>query len=201
VRSAVSADVTGLLRAWSQGDAGAAEKLVPLVYDELKRQAARYMRRERRDHTLRPTALVHEAYLRLVGQDRVAWKSRAQFFGVAAQVMRRVLVDHARQRAAAKRAGGWCRVSLDEDLGAPARELDLVELEDALGELAALDPEKVRMVELRFFGGLSLEDTAEVLEVSPSTVTREWRMTRAWLYRRLGRGSTGATRARTGPPA
>jgi RNA polymerase sigma factor (TIGR02999 family) len=130
VRSAVSADVTGLLRAWSQGDAGAAEKLVPLVYDELKRQAARYMRRERRDHTLRPTALVHEAYLRLVGQDRVAWKSRAQFFGVAAQVMRRVLVDHARP-----------------------------------------------------------------------TVTREWRITRAWLYRRLRRGNVGATAPGTGPPA
>jgi RNA polymerase sigma factor (TIGR02999 family) len=201
VRSAVSADVTGLLRAWSQGDAGAAEKLVPLVYDELKRQAARYMRRERRDHTLRPTALVHEAYLRLVGQDRVAWKSRAQFFGVAAQVMRRVLVDHARQRGAAKRAGGWCRVSFDEDLGAPAPDLDLVELEDALRELCALDPEKVRMVELRFFGGLGIDETAEMLEVSPSTVTREWRITRAWLYRRLRRGNVGATAPGTGPPA
>ena len=199
--SAVSADVTGLLRAWSRGDPAAGEKLVPLVYDELKRQAARYLRRERRDHTLRPTALVHEAYLRLVGQDRVAWKSRAQFFGVAAQVMRRVLVDHARQRAAAKRAGGWCRITLDEGLGAPVPDLDLVALEDALGELAALDPDKVRIVELRFFGGLSLEETAEVLEVSPSTVTREWRMIRAWLYRRLRRGTTGATGPRTGPPA
>jgi len=192
VRSAVSADVTGLLRAWSHGEPGAAEKLVPLVYDELKRQAARYLRRERRDHTLRPTALVHEAYLRLFGQDRAAWKNRAQFFGVAAQVMRRILVDHARNRGAAKRAGGWRRVSLDDDMGAPARDLDLVELEDALVELATLDPDKVRMVELRFFGGLSLDETAEVLGVSPSTITREWRMTRAWLYRRLRRRETGA---------
>jgi RNA polymerase sigma factor (TIGR02999 family) len=193
----VGADVTGLLRAWSQGDPDAAEKLVPLVYADLKRRAARYLRGERREHTLRPTALVHETYLRLVGQDRVAWKSRAQFFGVAAQVMRRILVDHARERGAAKRAGGWCRVSLDEDIGAPSRDLDLVELESALQELSALDPEKVRMVELRFFGGLNLEETAEVLRVSPSTVTREWRMTRAWLYRRLRRGGTGATGPRT----
>jgi RNA polymerase sigma factor (TIGR02999 family) len=200
LRSAVSADVTGLLRAWSEGDTGAAEKLAPLVYDELKRQAARYMRRERRDHTLRPTALVNEAYLRLVGQDRVAWKSRAQFFGVAAQVMRRILVDHARGRAAAKRAGGWCRVSLDEEMGAPARALDMVELEDALQELSALDPGKVRLVEMRYFAGLSLEETAEVLQVSPSTVTREWRMARAWLYRRLRRANA-AGRPRTGPPA
>lgn len=192
MRSAVSADVTGLLRAWSHGEPGAAEKLVPLVYDELRRQAARYLRRERRDHTLRPTALVHEAYLRLFGQDRAAWKNRAQFFGVAAQVMRRILVDHARHRGAAKRAGGWRRISLDDDLGAPARDLDLVELEDALVELAALDPDKVRMVELRFFGGLSLDETAEVFGVSPSTITREWRMTRAWLYRRLRRRETGA---------
>jgi RNA polymerase sigma factor (TIGR02999 family) len=197
----VSADVTGLLRAWSQGDPGAAEKLVPLVYDDLRRRAARYLRRERREHTLRPTALVHETYLRLVGQDRVAWKSRAQFFGVAAQVMRRILVDHARERGAAKRAGGWCRVSLDEDIGAPARDFDLVELENALQELSALDPDKVRMVELRFFGGLTLDETAQVLRVSPSTLTREWRMTRAWLYRRLRRGRTGAAGPQTPPPA
>jgi RNA polymerase sigma-70 factor (ECF subfamily) len=193
VRSAVSADVTGLLRAWSHGEPGAAEKLVPLVYDELKRQAARYLRRERRDHTLRPTALVHEAYLRLFGQDRAAWKNRAQFFGVAAQVMRRILVDHARQRRAAKRAGGWRRVTLDEGIGAPAREMDLVLLEEALGELAAVDPQKVRMVELRYFGGLNLEETAEVLGVSASTVTREWRITRAWLFRRMGQGEEPPT--------
>jgi RNA polymerase sigma factor (TIGR02999 family) len=201
VPSIVGADVTGLLRAWSQGDPGAAEKLVPLVYDDLKRRAARYLRRERREHTLRPTALVHETYLRLVGQDRVAWKSRAQFFGVAAQVMRRILVDHARERGAAKRAGGWCRVSLDEDIGAPPRDVDLVELEDALQDLSALDPEKVRMVELRFFAGLNIDETAEVLGVSPSTVTREWRMARAWLHRRLRRERTGARGPRTPPPA
>ena len=201
VRSAASADVTGLLKAWSRGDPDAGERLVPLVYDELKRQAARHLRRERRDHTLRPTALVHEVYLRLVGQDRVAWKSRAQFFGVAAQVMRRILVDHARRRAADKRAGGWRRVALDEELPAPTRDVDLVQLERALQELSALDPEKVRMVELRFFAGLSLEETAEVLEVSPSTVTREWRLARAWLFRRLRRDAAGATGPGTGPPA
>jgi RNA polymerase sigma factor (TIGR02999 family) len=185
VKTTASADVTGLLRAWSRGDPEAQEKLVPLIYDELRQQARRHLRRERPDHTLRPTALVHEAYLRLVGQARITWKNRAQFFGVAAQVMRRILVDHARQRGAAKRAGGWYRVFLEEEPGAPARDHDLVALEEALQELSAQDPDKVRMVELRYFGGLSLEQTAEVLGVSASTVTREWRMTRAWLFRRL----------------
>ena len=179
-------DVTGLLQAWSQGDPEAAEKLVPLVYDELRRQAARRLRRERRDHTLRPTALVHEAYLRLVGQRQVIWKNRTQFFAVAARMMRRVLVDHARQHRAVKRAGSWCRITLDEGIAASEpRDLDLVALEDALTDLTALDPDKARMVELRFFGGLSVEDAAEVLGVSPATVTREWRMVRAWLYRRM----------------
>jgi len=184
-------DVTGLLQAWSEGDPEAAEKLIPLVYDELRRQATRHLRRERRNHTLRPTALVHEAYMRLVGQRQAVWKSRTQFFAVAAQMMRRVLVDHARRHRAAKRAGSLCRVTLDEGVASyEPRDLDLVALEDALTELAALDPGKARMVELRFFGGLNLEDAAEVLGVSAATVTREWRMARAWLYRRMqgGRG-------------
>jgi RNA polymerase sigma factor (TIGR02999 family) len=194
VRGASTQDVTGLLQAWSQGDPEAAEKLVPLVYDELRRQAARRLRNERRDHTLRPTALVHEAYLRLVGQREVVWKSRTQFYAVAARMMRRVLVDHARQHRAAKRAGSWCRVTLDEGVvAAEPRDLDLVALEEALTGLAALDPEKARMVELRFFGGLSLEDTAEVLGVSSATVTREWRMVRAWLYRRMHGGRDKST--------
>lgn len=190
MRSA-SEDVTGLLRAWSRGDPDAAERLVPLVYDELRRQAARYLRRERRDHTLRPTALVHEAYLRLVDQRNAVWKNRAQFFAVAAQVMRRILVDHARGHRADKRGGSCCRVSLDEGLAVrEPRDLDLVDLEEALVELSTLDPRKARMVELRFFGGLRLEDTAEVLGVSPATVTREWRMAKAWLYRRLHADAT-----------
>ena len=192
-------DVTGLLQAWSEGDPEAAEKLVPLVYDELRRQATRHLRRERPNHTLRPTALVHEAYLRLVGQRQAIWKNRTQFFAVAAQMMRRVLVDHARQHRAAKRAGSWCRVTLDEGVAAyEPRDLDLVALEAALTDLAAFDPDKSRMVELRFFGGLSLEDAAEVLGVSPATVTREWRMARAWLFRRM-QGGRGPETAGSGP--
>jgi RNA polymerase sigma factor (TIGR02999 family) len=182
-------DVTALLRAWSKGDAEAGERLIPLVYDELRRQAARHLRRERREHTLRPTGLVHEAYLRLVEQRQAAWQNRSQFFAVAARVMRRVLGDHARRHLAHKRGGSRCRVSLDDADGAsPAeRDLDLLALEQALTELAALDAAKARIVELRFFGGLSLPETAAVLGVSESTVSREWRMARAWLYRRITR--------------
>jgi len=189
MRKASSDDVTQLLRAWSLGDVEAGERALLLVYQELKRQAARYLRRERGDHTLRPTALVHEAYLRLVGQPGVAWQNRGQFFGVAAQMMRRVLVDHARARARGKRAGGWRRVSLEEagEAAHPAAALDvdLLALDAALGELAQLDPERARLVELRFFAGLSIEDTARLLGVSPSTVTRDWRMAKAWLFRRI----------------
>ncbi len=182
---AAPGQLTGLLRAWSEGDAGAAEKLLPIVYLELRRQAARQMRRERRGHTLRPTALVNEVYLRLNGAG-VDWKNRAQFFGVAAQVMRRILVEHARRRGAAKRLGSRCRITLDEKVAIQQpRDIDVVALEEALQELAAVDPQKARMVELRFYGGLSLEETAEVTGVSASTVTREWRMARAWLFRRL----------------
>jgi RNA polymerase sigma factor (TIGR02999 family) len=178
-------DLTGLLRAWGDGDREAGERLIPLVYDELRRQAARHLRRERREHTLRPTALVHEAYLRLAGQ-RAPWRNRAQFFGVAARVMRRILVDHARGHGAAKRGGSWCRVGLEEDTAvARPRDLEVLALEAALADLAGLDPDKARLVELRYFGGLSLEEAASVLEVSPSTATREWRMAKAWLYRRI----------------
>lgn len=178
-------NVTDLLRAWGKGDREAGERLLPLVYRELRRQAARYLRRERQNHTLPATALVHEAYLRLVGE-QAPWADRAHFFGVAARVMRQVLVDHARRRGAAKRGGGGTRLSL-EGMGAdpPAQErgVDVVVLDQALAELTALDPEKARVVELRFFGGLNLEETAETLGVSTSTVTRQWRMARAWLRR------------------
>jgi RNA polymerase sigma factor (TIGR02999 family) len=182
-------ELTALLQAWSAGDAAAATRLIPLVYDELRRQAARQLRRERPDHTLRPTALVHEAYVRMVGQQKASWQSRTQFFAVAAQVMRRVLVDHARQHAAAKRAGGWQRVTLeDQRAAATPQDVDVLALDDALRELAALDQRREKIVELRFFAGLTLEEAAETLGVSEATVTREWRLARAWLHRRLGGG-------------
>ncbi len=186
-------DVTELLQAWSEGDRDAGEKLLPLVYEELRRQAARYLGRERPDHTFRPTDLVHEAYLRLVGQ-RGGWTNRRQFFAVAAQMMRRILVDHARARGRAKRAGGWSRVSLDDagELSLYATtDVDLLALEAALRELAEVDPERCRMVELRFFAGLSVDDTADVLGVSASSVTRDWRIAKAWLFRRLQAGKAG----------
>jgi len=180
-------DVTGLLLAWRAGDASAHEQLLPAIYDELRRQAARAMRREGDAHTLQATALVHEAYLRLVDQRRVEWRSRAHFFGVAAQMMRRVLVDHARARLADKRGGALQRVTLG-DVGPDEsnHELDVLALHDALERLAALDPRQARLVELRYFGGLGIEDTAEALEVSPATVKREWAVARAWLRRELG---------------
>jgi RNA polymerase sigma factor (TIGR02999 family) len=181
-------DVTALLRAWGRGDADAGERLLPIVYVELRRQAARLLRRERRDHTLQPTALVHETYLRLIEQRAADWKNRAQFFAVAATAMRRILVDHARRHGARKRGGSWDRISFDETRrawpGPP--DVEILALEEALEELAGLDPAKVRLVELRFFAGLSLEETAAVLGVSESTVTRDWRLARAWLFRRLG---------------
>ncbi len=181
-----SENLTQLLQAWSEGDPTAAEKLFPLVYDELRRQAARYLRRERGEHSLRPTAVVHEAYLRLAGQRRASWESRGQFFAVAAQVMRRVLVDHARRHAAAKRAGGWSRVTLEEGLALEAqRDVDVVALDRALRELADRDARRARLAELRFFGGLDIDETAEALGVSPRTVSREWHLAKAWLYQRI----------------
>ncbi len=179
-------EVTALLQAWSAGDVAAGDRLVPLVYDELRRQAARQLRRERGDHTLRPTALVHEAYLRLAGQERAHWQSRAQFFAVAAQVMRRVLVDHARRQKARKRPGGGQRVTLAEDLVVDMpRDVDVVALDQALQELHSVDPRRARLVELRFFAGLTVEEAATALAVSARTVEREWRLARAWLFRRL----------------
>lgn len=182
--------VTALLRAWSRGDERARDALVPLVYEELRRRAAVHLRRERRGHTLQPTALVHEVFLRLVGQG-VAWKDRAHFFGLASGVMRRVLVDHARARKREKRAGGWTRVELSEAVAiAEERDIDLVMLDQALVELAELDSRQAHIVELLFFGGLTIEDAAETLGISTATVKRDWRLARAWLHRRLKRGSS-----------
>jgi RNA polymerase sigma factor (TIGR02999 family) len=170
--------------------------LLSLVYRELRQQAARYLRRERRDHTLQPTALVHEAYLRLVGQDRVSWQNRAHFFGLAAQMMRRILVDHARKHQAAKRPGAALKVTWDDRdwVAVQPRDCELLQLDQALCELAAFDSRQAQIVELRYFGGLSEQEVAEMLGVSRSTVTREWNVARAWLFRRMTRGPCGEPR-------
>jgi RNA polymerase sigma factor (TIGR02999 family) len=180
------ADVTELLRAWSGGDTSAGDRLIPLVYDELRRRAAAYLRRERRGDTLQPTALVHEAYLRLVDQRRAAWQNRSQFFAVASQMMRRILVDRARARKVAKRSGRWARVTLDEagKVSQP-RGVDVLDLDAALLRLEEFDPRKSRIAELRFFGGLSLEETGELLGLSIATVERDWQAARAWLFKAL----------------
>jgi RNA polymerase sigma factor (TIGR02999 family) len=181
--------LTDLLIAWNAGDREALESLLPLVYDELHRQAARRLRRERPGHTLQPTALVHEVYLRLVDQRRVSWQNRTQFFGVAAQMMRRILVSHARERRAQKRGGADTRFTLDEGLLAtPQRDVQLLALDAALSRLEAIDAEKSRLVELRFFSGLSIEETAEVMGVSPRTVDRQWQTAKAWLHREMSSG-------------
>jgi RNA polymerase sigma factor (TIGR02999 family) len=178
-------DITRLLQSWSQGDEVAREELAALVYSELHRRAVAMLRREQKGHTLRPTALVHEAYLRLVGQ-RTSWRNSSHFFGVASQAMRRVLVDHARARHAAKRAEGGLRVELTEALASSEpREVDLLALDAALDALASRDPEQARLVELRFFGGLSHEEAAEVMGVSLASAKREWSLAKAWLFRRL----------------
>lgn len=177
--------VTELLRAWSRGEEQARDELLPLIYDELRRRAAAHLRHERRGHSFQPTALVHEAWLRLVDQ-KMPWKNRAHFFGLASEMMRRILVDHARGKRRGKRSGRWIRVELDEAVAiSEQRDIDLVLLDKALHELAELDPRHARVVELRFFGGLTLEETAEVLGISPATVKRDWSLARAWLYRRL----------------
>ncbi|MEM8932392.1 MAG: sigma-70 family RNA polymerase sigma factor [Acidobacteriota bacterium] len=186
-------ELTQLLVAWGDGDGEALDRLVPRVYTELRRLAERSLRRERRDHTFQATDLVNEAYLRLVRQDRIQWRNRAQFLGIAAELMRRVLVDHARKRQAAKRDGG-IRMTLDEGLagsGSASREVRLVALDEALSRLAALDPRQARIVELRYFAGLTVEETAEVVGVSSRTVKREWQVARAWLKRELSRGEAG----------
>jgi RNA polymerase sigma factor (TIGR02999 family) len=185
---APSRDVTALLGDWSRGNSTALGQLLPLVYAELRRVAARQLRRERADHTLQPTALVHEAYIRLVDQRQVDWQNRAHFFGVAAQVMRRILVDHARRHGADKRGQGQPCVSIDEakDVAAP-NEIPVLALDHALDRLDKIDAELTRIVELRAFGGLTNDEAAHVLGVSPSTAQRDWRAAKAWLTRELGR--------------
>lgn len=178
--------VTVLLRAWAHGDESAGDRLFPILYGELRRQAGRYMRRERRSHTLQPSGLVNEAYLRLAASPDLDWHDRAHFFAIAARVMRQVLVDHARRRRAAKREG--CHVTFDE-ADAPAAPPEMLDLEDALKDLAALDPRQARVVELRFFGGLDVQETADVMGVSERTIKREWQTARAWLQHRLLHGA------------
>jgi len=181
-------DVTQLLAAWSDGDPAALERLTPLVYRELHRLAKAYIHQERPGHVLQTTALINEAYLRLIDWKEARWQNRAHFFGVAAQLMRRILVDFARARQQAKRGGAARQVSLDEAAAvAVGRGTELIALDEALQQLSAIDPRRGRMVELRFFGGLSEEETAEVLRVSPRTVRREWSLARAWLHRELRR--------------
>jgi len=183
--------VTSLLEAWSRGDASALERLVPIVYEDLRRVAARRLRMEREGHTLSATALVHETYLRLMGQHPSHLENRAHFFAVASELMRRILVDHARRRAASKRGGGAPRLTLDAAAAVGASpDLDLVAVDEALSELGALDPRQARIVEMRFFGGLSVEEAASVLGISRATVERDWGLARAWLYRRLKSGGT-----------
>jgi len=163
---------------------------MPLVYGELRRLARHYLQKERSDHTLQSTALVHEAYLRLAGGSVPEWRNRAHFFGIAAHLMRQILVEHARGHAAAKRGGGACKLTLDEALALPgSADVDVVALDDALKDLARLDEQQSRIVELRFFAGLSIEDTSEVLGISPATVKRDWASARAWLYREMDRNS------------
>ncbi len=190
MRSSSPPEFSSLLKAWSAGDESALEKLMPLVYDELHRLAHRYMTRERAGHnTLQTTALVNEAYLRLVDADRVRWQDRAHFFAIAAKLMRRILVDFARTRGYQKRGGNVRKVTLDEALVvSPAQDGELVRLDDALNALAEFDQRKARVVELRYFGGLSVEETAEVLKVAPITVMRDWNMAKLWLLSELQRG-------------
>ena len=184
---APSSDITDLLDEWGRGERRALDELLPLVYAELRRVAARQLRRERDGHSLQPTALVHEAYLRLVDQRKADWRGRAHFFGVAAQVMRRILVDHARRRLAGKRGEGVHPVSIDQAVDTPGvNEIPILDLNDALDRLARLDAGLAQIVELRAFGGLTIDEAAHVLNVSPSTAKREWRTAKAWLTRELG---------------
>lgn len=178
--------VTTWLRAWSRGDAGAAEQVAALVQADLRERALRYLRHERPGHVLQPTALVNEAFLRLMDLKQLDWQSRSHFFAVSAVLMRRILVDYARTHLAAKRGGSWCRVPLEDDSAStPAVDVDLLDLNAALEGLAAQDARQGRLVELRYFAGLSIDEAADVLGVSPATVKRDWEMARAWLYRRL----------------
>jgi RNA polymerase sigma factor (TIGR02999 family) len=185
-------EITERLIAWGKGDAAALNELIPVVYQELRRMAGHYLRLENPGHTLQPTALVHEAWLRLIDQTRVNWQNRAQFFGVAAQMMRRILVDHAKTKHREKRGGDAVKLSLDDVINlSQERAADLIALDDALDTLAAMDERKSRVVELRYFGGFSVEETAQILEVSPDTVMRDWKIAKAWLYQQIKRGETG----------
>ncbi|PZR76215.1 MAG: RNA polymerase subunit sigma-70 [Chthoniobacterales bacterium] len=186
VKEAQTREVTEILRGWNAGDGQAPARLVPFVYEELRRLARHHLAAERRDHTLQPTALVHEAYLRLVDQDRGEWKNRAQFFGIAAQLMRRILVDYARAHNAAKRGGGVEHLSLDDvEISLQDRAGELLALDAALAELAKVDVRKSRVVELRFFGGLTVEETAEAMEINSAMVRRDWTVAKAWLHRNI----------------
>jgi RNA polymerase sigma-70 factor (ECF subfamily) len=186
MRAAPPGVVSDLLHAWGGGDVQARDDLVAIIDEELRRQAGRAMRHEPADHTLQPTALVHEAYLRLVDQSRVQWRNRAHFFGVAAQMMRRVLVDHAREHLAAKPPGAGVKVTLDERIGATQpRQCEVLMLHAALDDLAKLDARQAEIVELKYFGGLSEQEVAEVLSLSRATITREWQSARAWMFRRI----------------
>lgn len=188
-------DVTQLLAAWGEGDRSALDKLLPLVHAELRRIAQRQMRQERSGHTLQATALVNEAYLRLAGDQQLQWRDRAHFFAVCAQVMRHILIDHARSRGREKRGGGVVQVSLNDALLVADDQIaDILALDEALSALERMDPQKARLVELRYFAGLTVEETAEVLNTSPRTVRREWRRARAWLYRMMGEGTADETR-------
>lgn len=190
MRSATSYPVTELLTRWNNGDLSARDSLVPLVYDELRRIARRCLAGQRNDHTLQPTALVHEAYLRLIHRDSVDWQNRIHFFALAAQMMRQILVDHARKQAAAKRGGNAVTLVLDEASAvSKATNLDLLALDDAMKRLASLDPRQCQIVELRFFGGLSIEETAQVVKISPATTKREWATARLWLHHVMSSGA------------
>lgn len=182
-------EVTQKLQAWSEGNSEALDELLPIVYDELHKQAARYLRRERSDHTLQTTALIHEAYLKLVEQKNVRWQNRAQFFGIAAQLMRRVLIDYARTKHREKRGGNDVKLTLDAAalVATKERSVDLMALDEVLTRLAAIDEQQSRIVELRYFGGLNIEETAEALHISPATVKRDWQMAKAWMHHELSR--------------
>jgi RNA polymerase sigma factor (TIGR02999 family) len=182
-------NVTELLTEWGNGDKEALDRILPIVYDELRKQAARYLRRERAGHTLQTTALIHEAYIRLVDQKNVRWQNRAHFFGISAQLMRRILVDHARTKGRVKRGGSDIRVSLDDvNLIAKEKDLDILAVDEALDRLAKIDEQQSKIVELRFFSGLTVEETAEVLKISPATIKRDWSMAKAWLHREISSG-------------
>ena len=185
-------EVTEILRDWSAGDGAAKERLFPLVYDELRRQARAFLSKERREHTLQPTALVHEAYLKLIDQTRVSWQNRAHFFGIASQLMRRIVIDHARAHASEKRGGtAIIRLSLDDvQIPIEERAAGLIALDEALSDLARFDERKAKIVEMRFFGGLTDEEIAENLQISTRTVLRDWKTARLWLYRELAENNS-----------